>query len=57
LEKLQNDKPSLAPLNVWRAYEALEQCNGSPRNELTAIVSSHPQNKRIRYNVDKLTTK
>ncbi len=39
LEKLQHDKPSLAPLNVWRAYEALEQCNGSPRNELTAIVS------------------
>lgn len=39
LEKLQNDKPSLAPLNVWRSYEALEQCNGSPRNELTAIVS------------------
>jgi len=39
LEKLQNDKPSLAPLNIWRAYEALEQCNGSPRNELTAIVS------------------
>lgn len=39
LEKLQNDKPSLVPLNVWRAYEALEQCNGSPRNELTAIVS------------------
>ena len=39
LEKLQNDKPMLAPMNVWRAYEALEQCNGSPRNELTAIVS------------------
>lgn len=39
LEKLQNDKPALAPMNVWRAYEALEQCNGSPRNELTAIVS------------------
>lgn len=39
LEKLQNNKPLLAPLNVWRAYEALEQCNGSPRNELTAIVS------------------
>lgn len=39
LEKLQHDKPILAPLNVWRAYEALEQCNGSPRNELTAIVS------------------
>lgn len=39
LEKLQSDKPVLAPMNVWRAYEALEQCNGSPRNELTAIVS------------------
>jgi len=39
LEKLQNDKPLLAPLNVWRAYEALGQCNGSARNELTAIVS------------------
>ncbi len=39
LETLQNDQPTLAPFNVWRAYEALEQCNGSPRNELTAIVS------------------
>lgn len=39
LEKLQADKPLLAPMSVWRAYEALEQCNGSPRNELTAIVS------------------
>ncbi len=39
LEKLQQDKPALAPMQVWRAYEALEQCNGSPRNELTAIVS------------------
>ncbi len=39
LEKLLNEKPTLAPVNVWRAYEALEQCNGSVRNELTAIVS------------------
>ncbi|MFH0895692.1 MAG: type I restriction-modification enzyme R subunit C-terminal domain-containing protein, partial [Bacteroidota bacterium] len=39
LEKLQNDKPALAPLIIWRAYEALEKCSGSPRNELTAIVS------------------
>ncbi len=39
LEKLQQDKPTLAPMAVWRAYEALEQCNGSPRNELTAIVA------------------
>jgi len=39
LEKLHNDKPTLAPLSIWKAYEALEQCNGSPRNELTAIIS------------------
>lgn len=39
LVKLQNDKPVLAPMNIWRAYEALEECNGSPRNELIAIVS------------------
>jgi len=39
LEKLQSDKPVLAPLHVWRAYETLEKCNGSPRNELIAIVS------------------
>jgi type I restriction enzyme R subunit len=39
LEKLQSDKPILAPMNVWRAYEALEKCNGSPRNELIAIIS------------------
>lgn len=39
MEKLRNDKPELAPMNVWRAYEALQKCNGSPRNELTAIVS------------------
>lgn len=39
LEKLQNDKPTLAPLSIWKAYEALEKCNGSPRNELTAIIS------------------
>ena len=39
LGKLQNDKPALAPMTVWRAYVALGECSGSPRNELTAIVS------------------
>jgi type I restriction enzyme R subunit len=39
LEKLQQEKPLLAPLQVWRAFEALEQSNGSYINELTAIVS------------------
>ena len=39
LEILKAEKPLLAPHNVWRAYEALGQCSGSARNELTAIVS------------------
>jgi type I restriction enzyme R subunit len=44
LEKLQNDKPLLAPMNVWRAYEALDASTssapkGSPKNNLTALVS------------------
>ncbi len=39
LEKLRSDKPTLAPMNVWRAYETLEPCNGSPLTELTAIVA------------------
>jgi len=39
LEKLQTDKPALTPMHLWQAYEALGQCNGSAKNELTAIVS------------------
>ncbi len=38
-EKLLQDKPRLAPLSVWRAYETLGLVSGSPRNELIAIVS------------------
>jgi len=33
------DKPILAPLNVWRAYELLESVSGQPKNELVALVS------------------
>ena len=33
------DKPILAPLDVWRAYEQLESVSGQPKNELTALVS------------------
>lgn len=39
LDKLKADKPLLAPTNIWRAYQELGQCNGSPKSELTAIVS------------------
>jgi len=33
------DKPTLAPLSVWRAYEVLESVSGQPKNELVALVS------------------
>lgn len=39
VEKLQTDKPALAPMSIWRAYAGLENTNGSPKNELTAIVA------------------
>lgn len=38
-EKIKTEKPSLAPLAVWRAYEQLGQATGSAKNELTALVS------------------
>jgi len=38
-DTLKTQKPALAPLNVWRAYETLGQSNGSPKNELIALVS------------------
>lgn len=38
-EKLKTEKPVLAPLDVWKAYEQLEKTNGSAKNELIALVS------------------
>lgn len=39
-DKLKSDKPQLAPLRVWQAYELLEKVNGkSSKNELVALVS------------------
>lgn len=38
-ELLKTEKPLVAPLHVWRAYEQLGQSNGSPKNELIALVS------------------
>ncbi len=38
-EKLKTEKPLLAPLAVWRAYEQLEKTNGSTKSELIALVS------------------
>jgi type I restriction enzyme R subunit len=40
LEKLKSDKPKLAPLNVWRAYELVDDYKGKkPISELTALVA------------------
>ena len=33
------DKPTLAPMNIWRAYEQLESVSGQPKNEFVALVS------------------
>jgi type I restriction enzyme R subunit len=38
-EKLIADKPSLPPLHIWRAYEELKKSNGSPNDEITALLS------------------
>ncbi len=38
-ETLKTQKPLLAPLAVWKAYEQLEKTNGSAKNELIALVS------------------
>ncbi|MRS01953.1 DEAD/DEAH box helicase [bacterium] len=39
VDKIVADKPTLAPLGVWRAYEILEGVSGQPKNELVALVS------------------
>lgn len=38
-EMILLEKPTMAPMAVWKAYEQLEQVTGQPRNELIALVS------------------
>ena len=38
-EKIKTEQPLIAPSHVWRAYEQLKEANGSPKNELIALVS------------------
>lgn len=38
-EQIRLDRPMLAPLNIWRAYEQLGERDGTPRSELTALVA------------------
>jgi len=37
--RLVAERPALAPLAVWRAYEQLETVAGQPKNELVALVA------------------
>ena len=39
VDKIIMEKPALAPLSVWRAYEQLESVSGQPKNEMVALVS------------------
>lgn len=40
LDKLKQDKPTLAPMRLWQAYEHLDGLqHSSPLNELTALVA------------------
>jgi type I restriction enzyme R subunit len=40
LKKLKTDKPALAPMRIWNAFEQLENVKGrNPANELTALVA------------------
>ncbi len=40
LEKIKLEKPTLAPVRVWQAYEQLDRVNcGNPKNELVALVA------------------
>lgn len=38
-EAIKTNKPMLAPLAIWKAYEQLEKVSGQPKNELVALVA------------------
>ncbi len=39
VELIVMEKPTLAPITIWRAYEQLETVSGQPKNEMVALVS------------------
>ncbi len=39
LDTLKLQKPALAPLRVWQAYEAIDNVTATPRSELMALVA------------------
>ena len=38
-EKLKQERPKIAPVNVWQAYQQLESTEGAAKTELTALVA------------------
>jgi type I restriction enzyme R subunit len=38
-DKIITEQPLLAPMQVWKSFEQLKEVNGSPKNELIALVS------------------
>ena len=38
MERLKADRPRLAPVHVWQAYQLVEDCPDNPVSELTALV-------------------
>jgi len=38
-EQLKTERPRIAPLNVWQAYQQLEETEGAAKTELTALVA------------------
>ena len=53
VEKIIQEKPTLAPMTVWRAYEQLENVSGQPKSEMTALVALI---RRVAGIDDKLTS-
>lgn len=39
VELIVLERPTLAPMSIWRAYEQLETVSGQPKNEMIALVS------------------
>jgi type I restriction enzyme R subunit len=39
VELIVLEKPTLAPMSIWRAYEQLETVSGQPKNAMVALVS------------------
>jgi type I restriction enzyme R subunit len=38
-ERLKTERPRIAPLNVWQAYNQLDEATTEPKTELTALVA------------------